>query len=71
MSHSRHTPTLTDPTPRSKHVLPAGDESGSIPEEMDHSVADSVVSDIGLDVAEDDSLAEVLTGDNLKKPAGL
>ena len=59
------------PTPSgSKHTLPAGEETGSIPEEMDHSVADSVVSDIGLDVAEDDSLAEVLTGDSLKKPSG-
>ena len=59
------------PTPSgSKHTLPAGEETGSIPEEMDHSVADSVVSDVGLDVAEDDSLAEVLTGDSLKKPSG-
>lgn len=70
MSHSRRTPTPTDPTSRSKHVLPAGEESGSIPEEMDHSVADSVLSDVGLDVAEDDSLAEVLTADDLKKPTG-
>lgn len=70
MSQSRRTPTPTDPTPRSKHMLPAGEESGSIPEEMDHSVADSVLSDIGLDVAEDDSLAEVLTADDLKKPTG-
>lgn len=54
----------------SKHTLPAGEETGSIPEEMDHSVAESVVSDVGLDVTEDDSLAEVLTGDSLKKPSG-
>jgi len=37
---------------------------------MEHSVAESVLSDIGLDVAEDDSLAEVLSGDNLRKPTG-
>ena len=43
---------------------PAGEETGSIPEEVDHSVADSVVSDIGLDVAEDGSM------DNLEKPSG-
>ena len=59
------------PTPSgSKHTLPAGEETGSIPEEMDHSVVDSVVSDVDLDVAEDDSLAEVLTGDSLKKTSG-
>ena len=66
MSRSRGTPTLSDPRP----VLPIGEETGSIPEEMDHSVADSVMSDIGLDVAEDDSMAEVLTGDSPKKPSG-
>ena len=70
LSHSRRTPTPADPSSRSKHLVPAGEESGSIPEEMDNSVADSVLSDIGLDVAEDDSLAEVLTADDLKKPTG-
>ena len=66
VTRSQGTPTLSG----SKHVLPTGEESGSIPEEMEHSVADSVTSDVGLDVAEDDSLAEVLTGDSLKKPSG-
>lgn len=70
VSHSRRTPTQADATSRSKHAPSAGEESGSIPEEMEHSVADSVLSDIGLDVAEDDSLAEVLSGDNLRKPTG-
>lgn len=70
MSHSRRTHTPTDPASRSKPSGEAGEESGSIPEEVDHSVADSVLSDIGLDVAEDDSLAEVLTADDLKKPSG-
>ena len=70
LSHSRRTPSQADPASRSKHLPSAGEESGSIPEEMEHSVADSVLSDIGLDVAEDDSLAEVLSGDNLKKPSG-
>ena len=70
VSHSRRTLSKEDPATRSKHAPSAGEESGSIPEEMEHSVADSVVSDIGLDVAEDDSLAEVLSGDNLKKPTG-
>ena len=70
VSHSRRTHTPTDPASRSKHSGEAGEESGSIPEEVDHSVADSVLSDIGLDVAEDDSLAEVLTADDLKKPSG-
>lgn len=65
VTRSQGTPTLSG----SKHALPTGEESGSIPEEMEHSVADSVTSDVGLDVAEDDSLAEVLTGDSLKKPS--
>ena len=66
VSHSRGTPTLSD----RKSALPGGDDTGSIPEEMEHSVADSVVSDVGLYVADDDSMAEVLTGDNVKKPSG-
>ena len=70
LSRSRRTPSQADPASRSKHLPSAGDESGSIPEEMEHSVADSVLSDIGLDVPENDSLAEVLSGDNLKKPTG-
>lgn len=70
MSHGRHTPTRSEPASRSQHLAPAGEESGSIPEEMDHSVAESVVSDVGLDIADDDSMAEVLTADDLKKPSG-
>lgn len=68
LSRSRRTPSQADPASHSKHAPSAGEESGSIPEEMEHSVAESVLSDIGLDVAEDDSLAEVLSGDNLRKP---
>lgn len=60
MSRSHGTLSLSS----HKQVPPAGEETGSIPEEVDHSVADSVVSDIGLDVAEDDSM------DNLEKPSG-
>lgn len=70
MSRSRRTPSQADPASRSKQAPSAGEESGSIPEEMEHSVADSVLSDVALDVAEDDSLAEVLSGDNLRKPTG-
>lgn len=70
LSRSRRTPSQADPASHSKHAPSAGEESGSIPEEMEHSVAESVLSDIGLDVAEDDSLAEVLSGDNLRKPNG-
>ena len=70
MSRSHRTPSQVDPASRSKHAPSAGEESGSIPEEMEHSVADSVLSDVALDVAEDDSLAEVLSGDNLRKPTG-
>lgn len=69
-SHSRRTPTRSEATSRSHHSTLAGEESGSIPEEVDHSVADSVASDLGLDLADDDSIADVLTGDDLKKPSG-
>ena len=69
-SHSRRTPTRSEAASRSHHSTLAGEESGSIPEEVDHSVADSVASDLGLDLADDDSIADVLTGDDLKKPSG-
>ena len=69
-SHSRRTPTRSEAALRSHHSTLAGEESGSIPEEVDHSVADSVASDLGLDLADDDSIADVLTGDDLKKPSG-
>ncbi|RMX60147.1 hypothetical protein pdam_00010105 [Pocillopora damicornis] len=68
-SHSRRTPTRSEATSRSHHSTLAGEESGSIPEEVDHSVADSVASDLGLDLADDDSIADVLTGDDVKKPS--
>ena len=60
-SLSQGTPTPTD------HVRSATqprEETGSIPEEMEHSVADSVMSDVGLDVADDDSV------DNFKRSSG-
>lgn len=69
-SHSRRTPTRSEAASRSHHSTLVGEESGSIPEEVDHSVADSVASDLGLDLADDDSIADVLTGDDLKKPSG-
>ena len=61
MSRSHGTPTLSG---HKQASTLAGEETGSIPEEMGHSVADSVVSDVGLDVADDDSMY------NVKKPSG-
>lgn len=60
VSRSHGTPTLSG---HKQASTLAGEETGSIPEEMGHSVADSVVSDVGLDVADDDSMY------NVKKPS--
>lgn len=53
-----------------KYVLLLGEELGSIFEEMEYSVVDSVLFDIVFDVVEDDLLVEVLSGDNFRKFIG-
>ena len=60
---SRSQDTLTPSDHNQAATLP-GEETGSIPEEMEHSVAGSVLSDVGLDVGDDDSVF------NLQKPSG-
>ncbi|XP_015774007.1 PREDICTED: centrosome-associated protein 350-like [Acropora digitifera] len=52
------------PTDHARSATQPREETGSIPEEMEHSVADSVTSNVGLDVADDDSM------DNFKRSSG-
>ena len=69
-SHSRTTPTASDPASRSGHDSSVVEGRESVAEGLDHSVAGSVVSDIALEAAEDESLMEALSGNSLQKTSG-
>lgn len=52
------------------YLILVGEELGSIFEEVDYSVVDSVVFDFGFDLVDDDFIVDVLMGDDFKKLLG-